>query len=221
MDRKPEGKRGRIRTWTFSSSFGGRFGRAWRCGAPERLCRRSRWNPTGCCNAFSWMSRSLRQNQTPSPTWYAGRAFRSDGPSSESAAQSKAEVCRRAVACTRRPLEDAISCSYYSMFHIAAAFLEGEGLRFSSHAAVLGFRASLHQNRAATVGVSSLSPGGTRGPVGCGLPGMRTPSRRRMRRNTWSGQRRLASGDRKDRHAALRGCCPLRVLGTLEWFQLL
>ncbi|MEK7405699.1 MAG: HEPN domain-containing protein [Acidobacteriota bacterium] len=35
-------------------------------------------------------------------------------------------------------LEDAISRTYYAMFYLAVACLEGEGLRFSSHAAVHG-----------------------------------------------------------------------------------
>ncbi|MBI3208261.1 MAG: HEPN domain-containing protein [Candidatus Solibacter usitatus] len=34
--------------------------------------------------------------------------------------------------------EDAVSCAYYAMFYLAEAFLEGEGLSFSSHAAVTG-----------------------------------------------------------------------------------
>lgn len=34
--------------------------------------------------------------------------------------------------------EDAVSRAYYAMFYIAEAFLDGEGLAFSSHAAVLG-----------------------------------------------------------------------------------
>lgn len=34
-------------------------------------------------------------------------------------------------------LEDAVSRAYYVMFYIAAAFLDGEGLRFSSHSAVI------------------------------------------------------------------------------------
>ena len=35
-------------------------------------------------------------------------------------------------------VEDAISRAYYAMFYLAEAFLDGEGLRFSSHAAVIG-----------------------------------------------------------------------------------
>lgn len=34
--------------------------------------------------------------------------------------------------------EDAVSRAYYAMFYIAEAFLDGEGLAFSSHGAVLG-----------------------------------------------------------------------------------
>jgi len=33
--------------------------------------------------------------------------------------------------------EDAVSRAYYVMFFVAEAFLDGEGLRFSSHAAVI------------------------------------------------------------------------------------
>jgi uncharacterized protein (UPF0332 family) len=35
-------------------------------------------------------------------------------------------------------VEDAVSRAYYAMFYLAEAFLDGEGLRFSSHAAVIG-----------------------------------------------------------------------------------
>ena len=34
--------------------------------------------------------------------------------------------------------EDAVSRAYYAMFFVAAAFLDTEGLAFSSHAAVIG-----------------------------------------------------------------------------------
>ena len=35
-------------------------------------------------------------------------------------------------------VEDAVSRAYYAMFYLAEAFLEVEGVRFSSHAAVVG-----------------------------------------------------------------------------------
>lgn len=34
-------------------------------------------------------------------------------------------------------LEDAVSRAYYTMFYVAEALLDGEGLRFSSHSAVI------------------------------------------------------------------------------------
>lgn len=34
-------------------------------------------------------------------------------------------------------VEDAVSRAYYAMFYLAEAFLDGEGVRFSSHAAVV------------------------------------------------------------------------------------
>jgi uncharacterized protein (UPF0332 family) len=34
--------------------------------------------------------------------------------------------------------EDAVSRTYYTMFYLAEAFLDGEGLAFSSHSAVIG-----------------------------------------------------------------------------------
>jgi len=50
---------------------------------------------------------------------------------------------RRSVAAARLMLESgypevAVSRAYYAMFYCASALLEGEGLRFSSHSAVIG-----------------------------------------------------------------------------------
>jgi uncharacterized protein (UPF0332 family) len=50
---------------------------------------------------------------------------------------------RRKLAASRALLaqgfaEDAVSRAYYTMFYLAEAFLDGEGLAFSSHSAVIG-----------------------------------------------------------------------------------
>jgi uncharacterized protein (UPF0332 family) len=53
------------------------------------------------------------------------------------------EKARRKIGASRDLLrlgyvDDAVSRAYYAMFYLAEAFLDGEGLRFSSHAAVIG-----------------------------------------------------------------------------------
>jgi uncharacterized protein (UPF0332 family) len=61
----------------------------------------------------------------------------------KAAQQDLLTQARRSVAAARLMLESgypevAVSRAYYAMFYCASALLEGEGLRFSSHSAVIG-----------------------------------------------------------------------------------
>ena len=60
----------------------------------------------------------------------------------------------------------AASRAYYAMFYAASAFLEGQGLRFSSHSAVIAaFGPTFRPNRQSAERVSQVSSEGRGGPT--------------------------------------------------------
>jgi uncharacterized protein (UPF0332 family) len=52
--------------------------------------------------------------------------------------KARQKLAASRVLLSQRFAEDAVSRAYYAMFFVAAAFLDTEGLAFSSHAAVIG-----------------------------------------------------------------------------------
>jgi uncharacterized protein (UPF0332 family) len=80
-------------------------------------------------------------------------------------AQAQARLAAARLLLSQGFAEDAVSRAYYAMFYAAESLLEGEGLKFSSHAAVISaFGTAFREDRQGSRGVSSGADKG-RGPA--------------------------------------------------------